>query len=483
LTHLANRLSRYRVSLGYILSGLLGCLIISGGEDVVLFILSLTIYGFAAWTIFRHAGGFAVTPAILFFLFFTVFTYVGGLALFFSNGEGVSYGGGDRNYIFYLAVHGGILTWALGIIFATIAFGFSPSKELASFRRTPWRNVYNLSGDTVVIALIGLVALIMSALYAYNRGSLPLLKVLLAQGTPDVYELASATRAEFSRYGRGVGSYFYQGYFQQFYLVILPFVTLYVGARSLYYRKVALRVLWVVLGIVTAFFLSVSLQRWPLMFFIVMNYILYANYKGRIRISHALSFIILALALFAFLTYLRGITDLALLVGWVVDRIFAINVDVLYSMFEMFPEHFPFFGGLAILGDLKGVLPGPDTGFTRWLFDALFRVYSNGTAPTIFWGELYADFGLPGVWVGSLLAGFTIQGVYIYYLRGQKDLLRLVVYTIVTIAIGALAMTNITDVIFQFGIVTALLLVLTLNLSRWIFEPWPMLRFRERAVR
>ncbi len=60
---------------------------------------------------------------------------------------------------------------------------------------------------------------------------------------------------------------------------------------------------------------------------------------------------------------------------------------------------------------------------------------------------------------------------------------RLVVYTIVTIAIGALAMTNITDVIFQFGIVTALLLVLTLNLSRWIFEPWPMLRFRERAVR
>jgi hypothetical protein len=48
-------------------------------------------------------------------------------------------------------------------------------------------------------------------------------------------------------------------------------------------------------------------------------------------------------------------------------------------------------GGQGIMSDVVGILPGPQPGFTRWLFDVVFRVYGTGTAPTVFLGQAYAD--------------------------------------------------------------------------------------------
>ena len=353
---------------------------------------------------------------------------------------------------------------------------------MTHFRRTPWRNKYNLPGDTVAITLIGLAALAMSLLYVQNRGTLPLVQILMAQGTEDVYELAITARAEFSRYGRGAGSYFYQGYFQQFYVVVLPFVTIYVGSRYLHYRKAILLMLWLALGIITAFFLALSLQRWPLMLFIIMNYVLYTSYIGRIRAGHGLIFAVLALALFGVFTYIRGLKDFSQIVPWVQHRIFFVQVNVLYSIFEMFPRHFSFFGGQAILSDIRGILPGPDASFTRWLYDAAYQVYGNGSAPTIFWGEFYADFGLPGIFVGSLLIGFVIQGVYIGFIRGEKDLMRLLLYTFLIMASGWLAMANPVGALFQIGVITVLLLIAALNMIRWFLSAGPITTLRPQVL-
>ncbi|MFB0517192.1 MAG: hypothetical protein ACETWG_11400 [Candidatus Neomarinimicrobiota bacterium] len=470
------------VLLASLVLGFLGCLILGLGEDTVLLILSLVIYGLSAYVLVRQAGGLIITPTTLFFLLFTIFTYIGGLILFFSNGEGVSYGGGDRNYTFYLVIHMGILALVLGVLFAAISFRFSPRRELNLFRRTPWRDVHDLPGDTIFIALVGIVALFMSMWFMYSRGTLPLIEALMAQGRENVYELAVTARAEYSRYGRGAGQYFYQGYFQQFYIVILPFVTIYVGSKYLHYRRAGLLILWIVLGIITTFFLTMSLQRWPLMFFVIMNYVVYASYIGRIRVAHALFFAIVTLALFSSLTYIRGSENLAIAMHWVVTRIFMVNVDVLYSILEMFPEHFAFFGGQAILSDLKGLLPGPNVGFTRWLFDALYRVYGNGTASTMLWGELYADFGLGGVWISSLLVGFVMQSVYITFIRGRKNLLRLVLYTFLFVASGLLAIGGLVGIIIQFGIVTLLLLIAALNTMRWVLSAGPIITAQTRAL-
>lgn len=87
-----------------------------------------------------------------------------------------------------------------------------------------------------------------------------------------------------------------------------------------------------------------------------------------------------------------------------------------------------------------------------------------------FLGQAYADFGLPGVWIEALAAGFVMQVAYVKFLRGKKSIIRLVAFTFIFMALGELAITNPIIILFQLGIVTALLLVMTLDMSRWIFE-------------
>ena len=461
-----NRLGIF-VSLG---CGALLCLLVTGGENPVLLVLSLTIYLFTALVLLKNAGGFTMTPALMFYLLFTILIFISGLGFFFTDGLESIYGGGVRNYTFYLALHGGIMGLALGTIMATIAFNFLPTLELRKFRALPWRDAHQEPGHLITLIMLGILAFSATAVFIQQRGFIPIIEIIRAWGQENIYELAAQSRALFSRSGRGAGSYLFGGYFQQFYLIILPFLTLFIGAKYLQQRKKVLLLLWLVMGAVVGFLLAMSLQRWPLMFFIILNYVLYTNYKLEIKTAHTLFFASLTIGLFGFLTYLRGITELEDLVVWLQNRIFRVQSEAFYGIFEMFPDHFAFFGGRGILSDIKGLLPGPDIAFSSWMYDSLYRVYGNGTAPTIFWGQLYADFNLAGVWIGSLGVAFIMQSIHIAFLRSRKILLHLVIYAMVTMAMAELAVSNLMSAIFQFGMVTLLLLVLSLNIGSWIFS-------------
>jgi oligosaccharide repeat unit polymerase len=312
----------------------------------------------------------------------------------------------------------------------------------------------NTPADYLAIIILTLVALGFTAIFISNRGILPLYDILKVQGSSNLYDLAFAAREEFSRYGKGANSYYFQGYFQQFYIVIIPLVVLFFGSKYLLYRNAIFKWLWIVGALLAGLLLAVSLQRWPLMFFILLNYVLYSAYNGKIRYGETLGFALAALLLFGFLTYIRGMEDLEMVATWLVARIFFTQVEVFYSIMEMFPKHFDYFAGAALLGDIKGVLPGPDAGFSRWLFDEYFRVHGNGTAPTLFLGELFADFGYVGIIAGGVLAGFLMQLIYIYFVRGRKNLMRLVYYAFLTMAVAELAVTTPVTVVFQFGVVT-----------------------------
>ena len=461
--------------LGLSLFGMIAASIIGWGEDGLLITLSLLIYAVVAWNLLRQAGGFIVTPALLFFLFFTVFIYIVGLGYFIHNGEGAMWGSGRRNYTFYLALNGGMIFMALGAMLTSGLARFQPRAELRAFRRRHWIDTHNLPSDKLVLFLVAGGATLITLLYVLviRGGSIPLLTVLSAAGRGDIQELASASRAQFTRYGTGAGTYVYQGYIQQFYIIILPAVALMFGGKYLLHRKRMWQLGWIFFLLVAGFFLVMSLQRWPLMFFLMLNYLLIAGFHSRVKLSHAGSFLAMIIGLFGVITYIRGISNLGSVLIGIKERIFYVAVEIFYSLFEMFPRHYPFWGGNAIMTDLAGVLPGPGSSFARWLFDHFYRVNGNGTAPTLFWGEMYVDFGLPGVWVGALLSGVAMQMIYIYFIRGNKSLNSLVIYVIFTMSMGELAISNPVTVVFQFGIVTMLLLLLMMNTLSWLLSTTP----------
>lgn len=458
-----------------LLFGLLSCAVMATGEDVVLLVLSIFIWAAVALILLKQTGGFIVTPALLFYLFFTLFIYIMGMGFFLQNGEGAIWNSGVRNYRFYMVLNGGMISLAMGVMLASALTEFRAKTELGLFRAKPWYDSFDLPSDNLALFAVAGGAILVTGIYVFvvQGGSVPLITVLLAGERTDVQELAFAARAEFSRYGRGAGQYAYQGYLQQFYIIILPALSLLAGARYLHGRKPLALAAWLFLLLASGFFLIMSLQRWPLMFFIILNYILFTTYHGRIRVRNAIYFLLLIIGMFATITYMRGIDSLASVLIAVRARIFVVNVDVFYSIIEMFPRHYAHWGGRAIWSDLVGVLPGPGIGFARWLFDHLYGVYGNGTAPTIFWGEMYADFGLPGVWLGALISGIVMQAIYITFIRSRKSLTGLVLYVIFTMAMAELALTNPVVVIFQYGIVTVLLLLLLLNTLRWLLYAGP----------
>ena len=66
-----------------------------------------------------------------------------------------------------------------------------------------------------------------------------------------------------------------------------------------------------------------------------------------------------------------------------------------------------------------------------------------------------------------------MQWFYIWFIRGEKSLLKLIVYVIITMALAGLAITNPVTILFQLGIVSTLLLVLVLKVMRDPFQAEP----------
>lgn len=93
----------------------------------------------------------------------------------------------------------------------------------------------------------------------------------------------------------------------------------------------------------------------------------------------------------------------------IVSRGFTGSIQPAYHYLEAFPAAFPFAGG-ASFPNPGGLLPFEPFLLTQEVYDWVFARNPIidpvvGTMPTVWWGELYANFGTIGVMIGSVLLG------------------------------------------------------------------------------
>jgi len=153
-----------------------------------------------------------------------------------------------------------------------------------------------------------------------------------------------------------------------------------------------------------AFFMaSLTLAKNPIENLVILLFIAWVNFAGRrLKLWQVSGAVTVAIGFFFAIVVItnRSASLVAILTG-TFRRLFLVQVAVLYSVFETFPSRIGYLQGGAFWMDFRNLRPGPKSSldFGTWLYT---QIVSNapglggvGSAPTAFFGSLYADWGVP----------------------------------------------------------------------------------------
>jgi hypothetical protein len=162
-----------------------------------------------------------------------------------------------------------------------------------------------------------------------------------------------------------------------------------------------------------ALFASVmAIEKYPLMNLMLAIYLGYAVGRGGRYWQPALKYLLIAsvgLSVVMIMEF-QGNRDIAAGIGALLSRIFTGGIAPAYHYLEIFPRNIEFIYG-ASLPNPGGVLPFESFNLTKEVMPIInpgLSLEIVGSAPTVFWAEMYANFGFLGVLVAPFLVGVVI---------------------------------------------------------------------------
>ncbi|MGV1098820.1 hypothetical protein ACUUL3_05355 [Thiovibrio sp. JS02] len=146
--------------------------------------------------------------------------------------------------------------------------------------------------------------------------------------------------------------------------------------------------------------------------------------------------------------------------------------NLLHLTFEIFPSRFEFLGGVSMPNPL-GILPFTPVNFSYVLYD-VYKPLSQvrGSAPTVFFAEVYANFGMLGCVSSMLFVSFFVNGCYLFFLQVPKTISSVALYAFVTLTVAQLAVGSLWGVLLSWpsiaGVATVLTVVAVSNSWRYL---------------
>lgn len=237
--------------------------------------------------------------------------------------------------------------------------------------------------------------------------------------------------------------YFAPGYVNQFKNVIFPMTTvLMLWVRR--ERDQAIGLSWVLIPVAIVFLAGAG-QRGALVTAALMALMFLAlvrmRGKVRSRIGWAeVRLTIGAVGVFSFISALQGRSSshgsvVVSLATSLWDRLFHSNQ---YSGVEGFKvvSEMPISNGREWLQAGMGLLPGNrGSSLSSTVFARLYGG-SRGTSPVSLWGSLWHNGGWPGVCIGAVLLGVAHGSIYRRMIRGDRETVRLLSYSIVIVLLA-----------------------------------------------
>jgi len=339
-------------------------------------------------------GRFSV-PSLFFWAYF-ILAYVGVWPLYtqwdeYSRSLGVTDPAVLRQLVVLSAT--GLLGVTCGFVFMRILIGKNPVVVFA-VPRTAWpRERLGL------FALVG-CCLIVLFIYVAQVGHLALLDALA--GDPGT---AALSRSE-------MGNAFTGDYwrYRLFFRVLLDFAVVAFVVDGWLTRRLSTAVV-AICGFVGAVFSAVmAIEKGPLVLLLAMLGLAGVFIRGR-RYWHRLlvigGLIAVAVVTGLYVTFM-GTTSMSEALTHLTDRVVLGQIRPAYFYLDLFPGRLPYLMGTT-LPNPAGLLPFEPFNLTQTVEQFMWPGQQTsgivGSAPTVFWGEMYANFGPAGVVVSSVLVG------------------------------------------------------------------------------
>ncbi|MGH7498870.1 MAG: oligosaccharide repeat unit polymerase [Gemmatimonadales bacterium] len=419
----------------------------------------VAIGGFV-WLGARIDGGARATP-----FFATVFA----IALLDMVGAWlIAIGESGREFKAAEAAHG------LPLLLHVVAVNYLFLLGAAAFRRVRFEELHILgerSAAFLTVQRLGMFALgalgtLLLYLYASQLSVIPLIAILFGgedQGVAAVLRNAATAgfQGHYWRYNVGMA-------------YLLPFVSWYFLCR-LIDRSTRGALDWVGAIVFTGLSLFasvVSLQKAPLLTYLVMSFVVFLKASRRRVNWRSLAVLggLLLVPLPVLYTLFIGATNVSAAesVLLALHRFFGGQIYPALWYLDVFPRQLDFLHGVG-LPNPGGFLPFTPVApaYEVWarIFPDLETAGLHGTANTVYFMEMYANFGIPGMYAIGPIAGAMAMLLSRWVESVRVPYVSVPLTALFMVACVRLALTDFTIFLFDLSLVIAILLMLAVSLA------------------
>ncbi|HGS4649252.1 TPA: O-antigen polymerase [Vibrio cholerae] len=168
------------------------------------------------------------------------------------------------------------------------------------------------------------------------------------------------------------------------------------------------------------------------------------------------AFLIVGLLIISYV-YFMGSEDVGSALGSVFSRAFSGSILPAYFYLEFFPEYQEYLLGRSFPNP-GGLMPYEPYRYTievmNWLFPDLVETGVVGTAPTVFWGEAYANFGPLGIPIVAFIIGCLIALVSYLVSKLEINPLTIGFFVWLILIFKDLSVTGFSDYLYNIYIIS-----------------------------
>jgi oligosaccharide repeat unit polymerase len=410
--------------------------------------------------LYRKAAGSLFRPSIpmLFFWFYIFFDYL-GTAVIFHSFDYFGVGQPDVSLLWKIWINVSLcfILVPLVIIIMNSLFGANYASDADDA---------DIKGyNKVVFYSIAALSIIPIVLYIRKLSQVPLFLIIVDGTNAAISEARSDSTNAFD--GK------YHWYFL-FFGNVIPFLSY--AAIFNYFKKRESLLIVLALVCLSIFGSLLTLQKAPIVFYLVSLIYAYYYYYGK-RISNRMIAILgggifaVFMAVFTVVRYsiIDRPTDALRMIA---ARVFGGQIVPLHFYYQMFPKYEDFLFGRS-LPNPGGILPHKPYSVTLHVMEFMKPYVSAdivGSAPTVFFGEVYANFGDVGVIASMLLMGMVLYIVQKITVRLRGNVLGMAFGVWFAMEVCSLTMSGVGKMVFNFYVICIALLAMLIYVSTEIIK-------------